>query len=100
MDFVAVVLSVLLFAAFVPGVLVTLPKTGSKATVLIVHAVLFAVVTHFVMQYYWRYKESMSNYGGVCPNGYVLGMSKTGVEDCVPAGHPTYGPGAPKSKTE
>jgi hypothetical protein len=100
MDFVAVVLSVLLFAAFVPGVLVTLPKGGSKATILIVHAILFAVVTHFVMQYYWRYRESMSNYGVVCPNGYVLGMSQTGVEDCVPAGYPTYGPGALKSKTE
>jgi len=100
MDFVSLVLSVLLFAAFVPGVLVTLPKGGNKETILIVHALIFAVVTHIVMQYYWRYKESMSNYGGVCPNVYVLGMSKTGVEDCVPAGHPTYGPGAPKSKTE
>ena len=100
MDFVAVVLSVILFAAFVPGVLVTLPKGGSKATVLITHAVLFAVVTYFVMHYYWTYREGMSNYGGVCPNGYVVGMSKTGVEDCVPTGHPTYGPGAPKAKTE
>jgi len=100
MDFIATILSVLLFAAFVPGVLVTLPKGGSKATILITHAALFAVVTHFVMYYYWTYREGMSNYGGVCPNGYVVGMSETGVEDCVPTGHPTYGPGAPKAKTE
>jgi hypothetical protein len=100
MDFIALILSVVLFAAFVPGVLTTLPKGGSKATVLIVHAALFAIVTHFVMKYYWTYRESMSNYGGVCPNGYVLGVSKTGVEDCVPAGQLTYSPGAPKAKTE
>jgi hypothetical protein len=100
MDFIAVVLSVVLFAAFVPGVLITLPKGGSKATVLIVHAVLFAVVTHFVMQYYWRYREGMSNYGTVCPNGYVMGVSQSGVEECVPVGQVTYSPGTLKAKTE
>jgi len=36
-----------LFVAFVPGVLVTLPKGGSKMTVLAVHAALFALVWHF-----------------------------------------------------
>lgn len=36
-----------LFVAFVPGVLVTLPKGGSKMTVVAVHAVLFTVAWHF-----------------------------------------------------
>lgn len=100
MDFIALILSVVLFAAFVPGVLITLPKGGSKATVLIVHAVLFALVTHFVMKFYWTYRESMSNYGTVCPNGYTMGVSKTGVEECVPVGQLTYSPGSLKAKTE
>jgi len=33
-----------LFVAFVPGVLVTLPKGGSRMTVVAVHAVLFTLV--------------------------------------------------------
>lgn len=100
MDIIAIVLSILLFIAFVPGVFFHLPKGSSKETVMLVHGVLFTIVTHFVMQYYWTYRESMSNYGGVCPNGYTVGTSKTGAEDCVPTGHATYGPGAPKAKLE
>jgi hypothetical protein len=37
----------LLFIAFVPGVLVSLPKGGSKMTVVAVHAVLFTLVWCF-----------------------------------------------------
>ena len=37
----------LLFVAFVPGVLVTLPSGGKKMVVLAVHAVLFIVVWYF-----------------------------------------------------
>ena len=44
----------LLFVAFVPGVLVTLPKGGSKYTVLAVHALLFSVVWHFTNKTVWR----------------------------------------------
>ncbi len=94
MDLVSLVLSTLLFAAFVPGVLVKLPPGGSPAVVLVTHAVLFAVVTSFVMGYYWTsikgYLENFGNYGATCPNGFVPGVSKTGVEDCVPVGHATY----------
>lgn len=86
MDFVSTILSALLFAAFVPGVLVTLPKGGSKATVLVVHAVLFSVVTSVVMMWYWSMRESMGNYGVTCPNGYRM----TPDQNCVPVGHATY----------
>jgi hypothetical protein len=45
-----VALSALVFALFVPGVLVTLPPGGSKWVVVAVHAVLFAVLHHFAMK--------------------------------------------------
>lgn len=86
MDFVSTILSALIFAAFVPGVLITLPKSGSKATVLVVHAVLFAIVSSFVMRMYWSTRENMGNYGITCPNGYMMTPDK----NCVPVGHPTY----------
>ena len=39
-------LNALLFAVFVPGVLVTLPPGGSKWVVLAVHGLLFAFLSH------------------------------------------------------
>jgi hypothetical protein len=86
MEFVSLILSAVLFAAFVPGVLVTFPKGGSKATVLVVHAVLFAVVSSMVMMWYWGMRENMGNYGVSCPNGYMM----TPDQNCVPVGHATY----------
>jgi hypothetical protein len=47
---IKLLLSALVFAAFVPGVLVTLPPGGSRTTVLAVHAGLFAVLHHFVLK--------------------------------------------------
>lgn len=95
MDLVSTILSVLLFVAFVPGVLITFPKGGSKATVLVTHAVLFAVVTSVVMRMYWSSVEMMTNYGATCPNGYVEGINQAGERDCVPSGHQTYPVGKP-----
>jgi hypothetical protein len=92
MDLVSLVLSTLLFAAFVPGVLVTLPKGGSKTTVLVVHATAFAIVISIVMNWYWNMRENMTNWGDRCPNGYIMGVSQDGKQDCVPAGTPTYPP--------
>ena len=93
MDVISSILSALLFVAFVPGVLVTIPSKGSKATVLVLHAVLFAVVVSLVMQYYWSnirgLIEGMGNYGVTCPNGYVM----TPDENCVAVGQATADPG-------
>jgi hypothetical protein len=86
MEFVSLILSAVLFAAFVPGVLLTFPKGGSKATVLVVHALLFAVVSSLVMMWYWGMRENMGNYGVTCPNGYMM----TPDQNCVPVGHATY----------
>jgi hypothetical protein len=87
------VISVLLFAAFVPGVLTRIPPGGTKATVLVVHAVLFAITVSVVMTIYWGMRERFGNYGAVCPNGFR--MTEGG--DCVAAGHATYTPGSPSA---
>ena len=106
MDIVSALLSFLLFAAFVPGVLFTFPPKGSRMTVLVVHTLAFVVVNSFVMQYYWvnikGYIETMMNYGVTCPNGYVPNENKsaTNGEECVPAGGPTYAPGSPDPVVE
>ena len=81
-------ITVALFVAFVPGVLVTLPKGGSRKTVLLVHGILFALTIHFVMSYYHRhivFREGFGNYGPTCPNGYTLMPDQT----CQPTGHAT-----------
>ena len=46
--------SALVFAAFVPGVLVTLPPGGSRMMVLAVHGLLFAVLHHYVLSMVFR----------------------------------------------
>lgn len=46
-------MSALVFVAFVPGVLVTLPPGGSRRTVLFVHGVLFALFHQVVMRAVW-----------------------------------------------
>jgi hypothetical protein len=109
MDFISPIISVLLFMAFVPGVLVTLPSRSSpRTTVLVVHGLLFMVVTTLVMRFYWMnirgYVETFAtNFGNTCPNGYVMGSTDSGVNQsgCVPVGHATYPSDAtPKSKQD
>lgn len=95
MDLLSTVLGALLFAAFVPGVLVRLPPSGSKWTVLVVHGLLFALVFHCGMKWYWN-SEHFGNYGELCPNGFTM----MGDGNCVPTGHPTYNPMNPKSSPD
>jgi len=90
-DLISSGLAALLFAAFVPGVLVRIPPRGSYTTVLLIHAALFAVVSACVMRFYWKnIAERFGNYGPTCPNGYVMGTNQGGKPDCVPVGHATY----------
>jgi hypothetical protein len=44
----------LLFLVLTPGILLTLPKGGSKLTVAAVHALVFALVYHFTHKAVWR----------------------------------------------
>ena len=46
---------VALFYVMTPGILVTLPKNGSKVTVALTHAVLFALVFHLTHKMVWKY---------------------------------------------
>uniref|UniRef100_A0A6C0EPH5 Uncharacterized protein n=1 Tax=viral metagenome TaxID=1070528 RepID=A0A6C0EPH5_9ZZZZ len=46
--------SALVFVAFVPGVLVTLPPGGSRYIVLAVHGALFAVLHHYILSAVFR----------------------------------------------
>jgi len=47
--------SALLFFALTPGILVTLPKGGSKMVVAATHAVIFAIVCHLTHRRVMRY---------------------------------------------
>lgn len=82
MHLVCSLLTVLLFAAFVPGVLFRLPL-ANKYMLLVAHGVLFVIANHLVKKMYM--KEHMGNYGESCPNGYEF----VG-DDCVAVGHKTY----------
>lgn len=91
MDIGSLLISTLLFAAFVPGVLVKLPPGGSPMVVTLTHGLLFALAASLAMSWYWTGRiELFANYGGSCPNGYAPGLSPTGVPDCVPVGRATY----------
>ena len=92
MDFGSLLLSTALFAAFVPGVVGTFPKGGSRTTVLATHAIAFAIAASIVMQLYWGMRERMTNWGDRCPNGYMLGSGQNGKPECVPVGMRTYDP--------
>lgn len=88
-DIGSLAISAVLFAAFVPGVVVTLPGKGSgRNTILVVHAVLFSLTAMYAMKWYWNMRENMGNYGVTCPNGYKMLPDQT----CVPVGGPTYKP--------
>jgi hypothetical protein len=65
----------LLFVAFVPGVLVTLPKGGSKMTVVAVHAVLFTLEWHFTKKMVWRMSEGFQN------NSPMMDKEEEGFQD-------------------
>ena len=93
-----IVLSGLVFAALMPGVLVTLPsKSSSKKMILLVHAVLFAVLLHILMRHL-RY-ESFGLHGPAsCPAGFEESHDAAG-ERCVPsAGTRQNPPGSVEKK--
>lgn len=75
-------IAAVLFYAFVPGVLVTLPKGGSPKTVLVVHALLFTLVTGVVMRFYKSHFEFFGNHGASCP--VTHSPTNANVDHCVP----------------
>lgn len=61
MNLTVLIFSTVLFFVLSPGVLVTIPKNGSKITASAVHAVVFGIIFHFshnfIMQLSEGFKE-------------------------------------------
>ena len=75
---------VLLFVLLTPGVLLTLPKGGSKLTVAAVHGVVFAVVYYLTHRFVWRLSVSMDGFEdseGSKRMGMGMGMGSKKKED-------------------
>jgi len=62
MTIVHFLITVVLFVLLTPGILVRLPRKGSKWTVAIVHGIVFAVVMHVV---YWYVLPNLSTFEGL-----------------------------------
>ena len=71
-----IIYNIVLFIAFLPGMIVTLPPSGSKMTVAVVHAILFAIVHKLGARYVKHYEffEDMpnTNVPAVCRSGETL----------------------------
>ena len=79
MDLTTTLITLVLFWAFVPGVLFTLPHK-SREVVLVTHALLFALALHFAM----LYPESFGNHGPAgCPPTHIPVRGHVD-EQCVP----------------
>jgi hypothetical protein len=86
--FGASVLAACLFVVFVPGVIATAPSHGKKWTVLLVHAVLFALVSHHAMKHYHQVVESFGNFGTSCPAGWAMdNPDPNQIQTCKPVGN-------------
>jgi hypothetical protein len=53
MNWVSTLYSALLFFILTPGILLRLPPGGSKITVAITHAIVFAIVYYFMHKAVW-----------------------------------------------
>ena len=69
-----------LFYVLTPGILLTLPKGGSKMMVAATHAVVFALVFHFTHKMAWKAFEGFlgTNAGGTGSGGTLNTGSKGG----------------------
>jgi hypothetical protein len=52
----------ILFFVLTPGILLSLPKGGSKFQVAAVHALVFAVIFHFTHKLVWRFSISLEGF--------------------------------------
>jgi len=76
-------LAAVVFYAFIPGVLVTLPSKGSKLTINVVHALLFSVTMYYLMKVVKQY-DYFGNHGPAgCPPSHTPGY-KDEKEVCIP----------------
>lgn len=66
-----------LFYVLTPGILVTLPKGGSKMVVAATHAIIFAIVFGLVHKSVWHF---------LYPEGFVGEMPMVAMPEAMPAG--------------
>ena len=52
----------LLFMVLTPGVLLTIPKRGSKLVVAAVHGLVFGVVYYFTHKMVWKFSQSLDSF--------------------------------------
>ena len=52
----------ILFFVLVPGVLLSIPRRGSKLTVAAVHALVFGIIYHFTHKLVWRLGVSLEGF--------------------------------------
>ena len=62
MNLILILYTVLLFVALTPGVLLTLPKGGSKLTVAAVHGIVFMVVYNFTVNTVLKLSAQMEGF--------------------------------------
>jgi len=62
MNLVVAVYSAILFFVLSPGVLLRLPKNGSKFVVAGVHSLVFAVILYFTAHFVWRMSLRMEGF--------------------------------------
>jgi hypothetical protein len=59
---------VLLFIVLTPGVLLTLPKGGSKLVVAAVHGLVFGVIYHFTHKLVWKLSLRLDGFQNTPPS--------------------------------
>ena len=67
MNVVVTLYVALLFMVLTPGVLLTLPKGGSKLVVAAVHGLVFAVVYHFTHKAVWKASLQLDGFQNAMP---------------------------------
>jgi hypothetical protein len=52
----------LLFVVLTPGILLTLPRKGSKLTVAVVHGLVFALIYYLTHRFVWQLTAGMEGF--------------------------------------
>jgi hypothetical protein len=67
MSLIVSLYAAILFFILTPGVLLRLPKNGSKFTIAAVHALVFALLFHFTHKIVWRIGAKMEGMANLSP---------------------------------
>jgi hypothetical protein len=73
MNIVMTLYIALLFLVLTPGILVSLPPKGSRLTVALTHAAVFALVYHLTHKMVWRLSLTMERFQGEADSKKPMG---------------------------